>query len=180
MGAFIDGYHCNQKIQEKRRRKMGTFKNIAKNLELIKKLHETEDVKEQNKLIKNLEFVPSSGYSHYLEQSLTSNGCTVFRGSNNNKTNVINDIDRDIAQFVVDHNHKVYGIMSSDTDYFGFFHLPKHIKLIQEFHTKTIRKKDDKKEKKKDQKTQKNTNWRDNKLSKQCLTLIYYHSSELW
>eukprot|EP01083_Nonionella_stella_P176657 618724_1 len=152
--AFVDGYHSNDKTAEKRRRKLQSLKNIRKNIKILKQLHET-DPKQRQSLVKKFEFVPSSGYSHYLEQALTHNGCKVFRGSSTH------DIDKDIAQFVLNQKDRIYGIISVDTDYFGFFDLPAHCKLISEFHTKTKRA-------------------QGRNLSQQSLSLVYYYSSQVW
>eukprot|EP01084_Bolivina_argentea_P154970 270107_1 len=148
--AFIDGYHCEDKIKEKRYRKLSKLKKIRNNLKIIKKMHYS-DADDRQQLMKSLEFIPSSGYSDFLEQSLSYNGCKVYRGSSNN------DIDKDIVQFAINNKEKVYGIMSADTDYFGFHALPKHVRIITEFYIEN------------------------NELSTKTLKkLNYYYASELW
>eukprot|EP01084_Bolivina_argentea_P187662 323192_1 len=103
---FIDGYFCQDKIQEKTRRKLSTLKKINKNINLIKQMHLETDINKRKKLFNKFEFVPSSGYATFIEQSLSLYGCKVYRGRGNN------DIDKDIAQFVINNNKQIYGIIS--------------------------------------------------------------------
>eukprot|EP01084_Bolivina_argentea_P200500 342864_1 len=121
--AFIDGYHCENKQIEKKRRRAEKKRKIQNNIKLIKQLSETDNGSERDIIERKVQFVSSSGYANYLAQSLRDNGCKVYRGSGSN------DMDKDIAQFVLHHKERIYGIMSVDTDYFGFYGLPKHIKL---------------------------------------------------
>lgn len=188
--AFIDAYFCVDKFTEKRRRKHQSLSKIRKNIKLIKQMHEinnNDDINKDNKakqrqsLIKKLDFVPSSGYSNYIEQALKSNGIAVYRGSGEH------DIDKDIAQFVIDHKEEVYGILSVDTDYFGFDNLPKDIRLITQFRSKTVILKQEKEEKKSDENDtnqnggkSKRVRFKDRKLEQQTLTLTYFNPHELW
>ena len=168
--AFIDGYYCNDKFKEKRQRRYKTLTRIRKNIKLIKQMHQVNNnenidndykVKHRKAIMKKMEFVPSSGYTHFIEQSLKANGVIVYRGSGKH------DIDKDIAQFVVDHGDKIYAILSIDTDFFGFNNLPKHIKLITKFRVKTECK----------PKTQ---SQRQREIDKQTLTFTYFLPYQLW
>eukprot|EP01084_Bolivina_argentea_P314789 545269_1 len=62
--AFIDGYHCTNKIPEKRRRRKDTLKNIRKNIQLFKQIN-TNNINNSNnthnidnqKLQKKIDFI---------------------------------------------------------------------------------------------------------------------------
>eukprot|EP01084_Bolivina_argentea_P293187 504209_1 len=125
--AFIDGYHIDAKHSTHMQRLTARIKKFQKNIHLIKQLHKNDITKEQQtKIIEKLDFCPSSGYSQFLANSLRSNDIKVYLGTGKH------DIDQDIATYSY-LNKKVYGIISGDTDFFGFYNLPKHIKLINEY-----------------------------------------------
>lgn len=155
--AFIDGYFCGDKFEEKRHRKARDLKAIRKNIKILRQMHENKVNKQKiNKLQRKMDWIPSSGFKRFLERALMDHGCTVYRGTG------LHDIDRDIARFAMEHKEAVYGIISGDTDFFGFIGLPDDLKLITEFNTKLSGKTGDKKQK------------------KQALSFTYFYSLEIW
>ena len=143
--AFIDGYFCRHKVGEKRKRKRRSLNSVRKYVETLHELHRSPSLAKRRAIEKKLKFVPSTIYPHVLEQALSRSGCRVHRGSG------LNDIDQDIARFAAEHRRSVYGVISCDSDYFGFFDLPKELKLITAFHAKSRR-----------------------------LSLTFYRAAELW
>ena len=117
-------------------------------------MHETNSQQERDSLLQEMEWMPSSGYFHFLERALSDHGCTVYRGTG------AHDVDRDIARFVIDHKDSVYGLMSRDSDFFGFPDLPNGLKLINDFHFKT--------------------KMNGKRIRSQSVTFTYYHSAEVW
>ena len=154
MVAFIDGYFCSDKIEEKRNRKVEWLKSIRENIQILRKMHESNDQSERDRLLGKMEWCPSSGYFHFLECALSTAGCTVYRGSGPH------DIDRDIARFVVEHKESVYGLMSRDSDFFGFSDIPHSVKLINDFHFRT--------------------KMSGKQMVSQSITFRYFHSIEVW
>eukprot|EP01084_Bolivina_argentea_P200498 342859_1 len=144
--AFIDGYHIEAKVETKMQRLIRKRNKIRKTIELIKKLQNDQlSAKNKDKIIRKMPFIPSSGYKQFLETTLISNGCNVYRGTGKH------DIDQDIATYTYLNQDDIYGIISVDTDFFGFYNLPKHIKLINDYRTK-----------------------------KRQLTFTYYYSDQIW
>eukprot|EP01083_Nonionella_stella_P197218 725230_1 len=129
--AFIDAYHIEQKNNTMKQRINQRFKRTQKNIDLLRKLHDNSvEKKQKKKLLRTLQFIPSSGYSQFLVNELRRQGCTVYRGTGTH------DLDQDVATYAYLNHKNVYGIMSCDTDYFGFYHLPKHIKWIEDYKMK--------------------------------------------
>eukprot|EP01083_Nonionella_stella_P000570 1631_1 len=143
--AFIDGYHIPQKNGTMKQRINSRFNRTQKNIDKLRKLHDKSLNKTQKqKLIRSMEWIASSGYSQFLVNELRKEGCTVYRGTGKH------DMDQDVATYVYLNQDNIYGIMSCDTDYFGFYHLPKHIK------------------------------WIENYKMRDTLSFIYYCASEVW
>eukprot|EP01083_Nonionella_stella_P270650 916636_1 len=90
--AFIDGYHIEAKVETKMQRLIRKRNKIRKTIELIKKLQNDQlSAKNKDKIIRKMPFIPSSGYKQFLENTLISNGCNVYRGTGKH------DIDQGIA-----------------------------------------------------------------------------------
>jgi len=163
--AFIDGRFCADKVHEKRSRKLESLRNIRRNIKLLRAMHATASGEERESLLGQMQWVPSSGYFHFLEQALTASGCTVYRGTGGH------DVDRDIARFVVEHKDAVFGVMSCDSDFFGFADLPDTVKLIGDFQIKTEMARHDE---------ENGAVQKKRAMLAQTLSMHYHYSADLW
>eukprot|EP01084_Bolivina_argentea_P095584 171828_1 len=123
---FHDGYYIDNKKNAYAQRSKKKFKEKQQKLKIIRQMHQTSDKAKRKKLERKFRFVVSSGYSEYCVQALAAAGFTVHRGSGKV------DIDQDMAQFMFINQAKTYGVMSNDSDFFGF-NLPQHIKWINKW-----------------------------------------------